>query len=136
MKCCWLTNGQGFGKFKLVWTSGTWTWKAWASSIFVCFSPLFLLGYLQMYNQSLFDCLSCSIYDVSSCCCFLCSGVYCILVLQVTYRISLYAGNFTKTIFKELFHPSLVTWRASSAWTCIITTSLVLFLPHWENWNL
>lgn len=45
-------------------------------------------------------------------------------------------GNFTKTTSKELSLSSSVTWRASSAWTCIITTSREKSLLPWLNWNL
>lgn len=44
-----------------------------------------------------------------------------------------YAGSFTEITFRGLFQLSLVTSRASLAWTYITTTYQGQFLLHWGN---
>lgn len=66
------------------------------------------------------------------------SKIYCFQLIFVAVSNLPFnnVGNFTKTTSKERFQLSLGTWKASSAWTCIITTSRGPFRSRWENWNL
>lgn len=137
-----INHGQGFGKFKLVWTSGTRNWKAWAFAISVCFFSLFpplimcrCITEAYLMSKYSFVCHVVRIMKAHTIAFYIAMFTAFLLYL-VSEFLSLCVGNFTKTIFKELFHLSLATWRASSAWTCIITTSQGSFLLRWGNWSL
>lgn len=104
---------QGPWQLKVIWSFGTWTWKARTSTVFVS-------NYFKSWIDLPFPSVTLLVFKESYtwCNCFAASG------------------SFTKIIFREPSLKSLVTWRALSVWICTTIIFQGQSLLHWESWKI